>query len=68
MVPQVSFLRWRILQTMTIYLRCDAKPDNLDDPGAHRRYHEKTDFLIKNFDPGILWDDFGIRADVVVSI
>ncbi|KAF8870790.1 hypothetical protein CPB84DRAFT_1692758 [Gymnopilus junonius] len=37
--------------------KCDAKPDNLDDPSSHRRSHEKTDYLIKNFDPGILWDD-----------
>src|ERR1700678_1526443 len=26
----------------------------------------KTDFLLRNFDPGILWDDFGIRSDIVV--
>jgi hypothetical protein len=42
-------------------------PDNLDGPGSHNRSHEKTDFLIKNFDPGVLWDEFGIRDDVVVS-
>ncbi|KAF8889756.1 hypothetical protein CPB84DRAFT_1816420 [Gymnopilus junonius] len=45
--------------------KCDAKPDNLDDPSSHRRSHEKTDYLIKNFDPGILWDEFGIRSDIV---
>ncbi|KAJ7470114.1 hypothetical protein B0H11DRAFT_1730665 [Mycena galericulata] len=45
--------------------KCDAKPDNLDAPGARRRSHEKTDFLITCFDPGTLWDDFGIRSDVV---
>ena len=47
--------------------RCDAKPTNLDGPGSHRRSHEKTDFLIKTFDPGILWDDYGIKHDIVVS-
>ena len=46
--------------------RCDAEPNDLDAPGSHRRTHEKTDFLIKNFDPGILWDEYGIRADIVV--
>ena len=46
--------------------RCDARPDNLDDPGSHRRSHEKTDYLIKNFDPTILWDEYGIRHDIVV--
>ena len=35
-------------------------PDDLDGPGSHHRTHEKTDTLIKKFDPGILWDDFGI--------
>ncbi|KAJ7735044.1 hypothetical protein B0H16DRAFT_1676755 [Mycena metata] len=45
--------------------KCDAKPHHLDTPGARRRTHEKTDFLITCFDPGTLWDEFGIRADVV---
>ncbi|KAJ6472268.1 hypothetical protein DFH09DRAFT_1475959 [Mycena vulgaris] len=45
--------------------KCDANPHHLDSPGARRRSHEKTDFLITCFDPGTLWDDFGIRADVV---
>ena len=48
--------------------RCDAKPDNLDNKDAHRRSHERTDFLIKCFDPGIIWDEHGIRSDVVVSM
>jgi Plavaka transposase len=51
---------------LIIFGRCDAKPDNLDAPCSHRRTHEKTDFLIKNFDPGILWDEYGIRGDIVV--
>ncbi|KAL1673537.1 hypothetical protein EV122DRAFT_255108 [Schizophyllum commune] len=45
--------------------KCDADPDHLDDGGARRRTHEKTDFLIDVFDPGILWSDFGVRDDVV---
>ncbi|KAJ7909124.1 hypothetical protein B0H13DRAFT_2493854 [Mycena leptocephala] len=45
--------------------KCDAKPHHLDAQGARRRTHEKTDFLITCFDPGTLWDEFGIRADVV---
>ncbi|KAJ7150481.1 hypothetical protein C8R43DRAFT_1127959 [Mycena crocata] len=46
--------------------KCDAKPDNLDTPGAHRRKDTKTEFLVTCFDPGTLWDDFGIRSDVIV--
>ncbi|KAJ7263263.1 hypothetical protein B0H12DRAFT_987572, partial [Mycena haematopus] len=45
--------------------RCDAKPHHLDTPGARRRTHKKTDFLITCFDPGTLWDEYGICADVV---
>ena len=44
-----------------------AKPNFLDDASARHRTHEKTEFLINSFNPGILWDDFGIRSDVVVS-
>ncbi|KAJ8489753.1 hypothetical protein ONZ45_g13441 [Pleurotus djamor] len=45
--------------------KCDAKPNHLDDPGAHLRTHEKADFLLDHFDPGIVWDEYGIRSDVV---
>jgi Plavaka transposase len=46
--------------------RCDARPGNLDDFSAHRRTHEKTDLLLRLFDPGIVWDEYGLRSDVVV--
>ena len=46
--------------------RCDATPDNLDDPNAQRSFHEKTDYFFKYFDPGILWNDYSIQSDVVV--
>ncbi|KAJ7162408.1 hypothetical protein C8R46DRAFT_1283311 [Mycena filopes] len=45
--------------------KCDAPPDNLDGEGARLRTQSITEFLITQFDPGILWDDFGIRSDVV---
>ncbi|KII89805.1 hypothetical protein PLICRDRAFT_52959 [Plicaturopsis crispa FD-325 SS-3] len=45
--------------------KCDARPDDLDTQGSLRRTQERTDFTISVFDPGILWDDYGIRADVV---
>jgi hypothetical protein len=35
---------------------------------ARRRGHERTDFIIKCFDPGIAWDNYGIRSDVVVCL
>ncbi|KAF8205901.1 hypothetical protein K438DRAFT_1963678 [Mycena galopus ATCC 62051] len=45
--------------------KCDAKPDNLDAQDARRRKDTKTAFLVTCFDPGTLWDDFGIRSDVI---
>jgi len=41
---------------------------DLDGPGSHQHAHAKTDFFIKNFDPEILWDDFGIWHDIVVCL
>jgi Plavaka transposase len=38
----------------------------LDDALAHLRTHEKTDFLLESFDEGVVWDEYGLRADVVV--
>ncbi|KAF8055570.1 hypothetical protein FPV67DRAFT_1435271 [Lyophyllum atratum] len=45
--------------------KCDARPKDLDTPEALRRSHTMTDVLIEAFDPGILWDEHGIRTDVV---
>lgn len=43
-------------------------PEDLDAPGSRRRRHEITDYLISNFDAGLIWSDYGVRADVVVSL
>ncbi|KAF7354560.1 hypothetical protein MSAN_01369100 [Mycena sanguinolenta] len=46
--------------------KCDTHPDRLDDAeNVHLRAESVTDIMIREFDPGILWDDFGIRSDVV---
>ncbi|KAJ7648519.1 hypothetical protein B0H17DRAFT_1215571 [Mycena rosella] len=45
--------------------QCDVLPDHLDDEGARLRTQTKTNTLIMCFDPGILWDDYGIHADIV---
>ncbi|KAF7372792.1 hypothetical protein MSAN_00485000 [Mycena sanguinolenta] len=45
--------------------KCDARPDALDTPDANLRSHTKTEALIQIFDPGILWDEWGVRADIV---
>ncbi|KAJ6610445.1 hypothetical protein B0H10DRAFT_2166043 [Mycena sp. CBHHK59/15] len=41
--------------------KCDVHPDHLDAEGTHFCSQFKTTL----FDPGILWDDFGIHSDVV---
>ena len=46
--------------------RCDARPENLDNTSIHLQTHEKTDFLLGSFDEGVVWDKYGLRADVVV--
>ncbi|KAF8176827.1 hypothetical protein K438DRAFT_1978871 [Mycena galopus ATCC 62051] len=45
--------------------KCDAHPDRLDAAGARLRNKTKTEVLIDCFDPGILWDDYGLRSDIV---
>jgi len=65
-VPEVLIYFLPLRDFLIFGSRCDALPTDLDGPGSHCRSHEKTDFLIKNFDPGILWDNFGVRYDIVV--
>jgi hypothetical protein len=64
-VPSLFYLIPLLPLADIVPSRCDARPTNLelDSPGSHRRLQEKTDFLI---DPGILWDEFGVRHDIVV--
>jgi len=50
-----------------VWSRCDAPPDNLDDTNAHLQTHEKTDLLLEIFSAGIIWDEYGLQSDVVVS-
>ncbi|KIJ98505.1 hypothetical protein K443DRAFT_9104 [Laccaria amethystina LaAM-08-1] len=56
---------WSFTTTDKKSCRCDALRTDLNGKGSHRCSHKNTDFLIKNFDLGILWDDFGIRHDIV---
>jgi hypothetical protein len=40
----------------------------LDVGNAHLHNHRKTEFLINNWDPGTLWTDFGVHADVSLIV
>jgi hypothetical protein len=53
---------------ISCFQRCEAHPDDLDADGARLRTQTKTEALVMCFDPGILWDEYGIRADIVVRI
>ena len=62
--------RYLILIQANQLFRCEASPNDLDGNfnETRRRRHERTDFIIKCFDPGIVWEKYGIRSDVVVSL
>ena len=53
-----------------LIFRCEASPDDLDGNigETRRRRHERTDFIIKCFDPGVVWEKYGIRSDIVVRL
>jgi hypothetical protein len=68
MVSEVSHLFQLNNPCSQAKIRCEAMPDNLDGDykNTRRRRHERTDIIIQCFDPGTVWDDYGIRTDVVV--
>ncbi|KAJ3792476.1 hypothetical protein GGU11DRAFT_819026 [Lentinula aff. detonsa] len=45
--------------------KCMNQPDCLDSDENRPRTKLKTNLVINAFDPGIVWDDFGSRSDVV---
>ena len=46
--------------------RCTAPPHDLDCEGSCKRSKAKMEFLIGAWEPGTIWTDFGVRADIVV--
>jgi hypothetical protein len=68
LVPKVCFSIILMDQRLTIQCRCDAKPHNLDAGDACLRRQSKTEFLTNNWNPCTLWTDFGVRADITVSL
>jgi len=49
-----------------VFGRCDAPPNNLDDPNARLRTRERTAALLASEDPDSLWYDHGIIPDLQV--
>ena len=62
----IHFEKFDLQKHSNKFDRCNAPPNDLDRPNSHRWTHEKTDFLIRAWDPGTLWSDFGIHADIVI--
>jgi hypothetical protein len=48
------------------FRRCEALPEDMATGVGTRRTHERTDFLVEEFDSKVAWDAFGIYDDVVV--
>ncbi|KAJ8701478.1 hypothetical protein PTI98_000250 [Pleurotus ostreatus] len=49
-----------------VYRRCTALCTELDNPTfAARREKEYTNTLIRTFDPGILWNEYGVDDDII---
>lgn len=57
---------FKVLHSINLY-RCTALPADLDSGMAGRRTHELTDEVLAAFDSDILWDEYGIDADIIVS-
>jgi hypothetical protein len=68
MVSQV-LLRVDSSTSILIYVtpRCTAKPENLDGE-AGLRSHEHTAALADEFSLKMLWEDYGVVGDMIVSL
>ena len=56
------------MPTHTHVSRCTARVDGLDDEICGRRSREHTDMLVEAFELGVLWDEYGLVGDVIVSV
>jgi hypothetical protein len=48
--------------------RCTAQANNLDSGRHVRRSQAHTELLVKEFELGMLWDEYGLVGDVAVRI
>jgi hypothetical protein len=53
---------------LTNVCRCTAPATDLDSKRRVRRSEAHTEQLIEEFEPGVLWDEYGLVVDVVVSV
>ena len=63
-----SFFLWVVLNfELSVHCRCYSFPYELDKSPGTLRDPEHTCWLMREFDPGILWTNHGIDASCVVS-
>lgn len=62
-LPNFAF----IIATDLSHCRCTAPNFDLDAEGPVRRSHEHTDLLVEELELGVLWDEYGLVGDIVVS-
>jgi hypothetical protein len=69
LVPTVYFLSETLHQSSNLRIyRCRAWRENLDEaPDGGRRNREHTDLMVEMLELGVLWTEFGIVGDVIVS-
>ena len=66
-MPEVVVVYPFLTQLLTCLFRCTAPANDLDNGEYGRRSREHTDMLVEEFELGVLWDQYGLVGDVVVS-
>ena len=56
-----------IISRLIIGRRCAALPGDLDGGIAGRRTHDLTDDVLDAFDSKVLWEEYSLDADIIVS-
>jgi hypothetical protein len=51
----------------SISARCTAPPHDFEGKGYVRRSRDHTEALVEGLELGILWDEYGLVGDIVVS-
>lgn len=58
----------KIRGTLTNFFRCTAPAADLDSKRRVRRSQAHTEVVVEAFELGVLWDEYGLVGDVVVSV
>ena len=66
-MPKVHIPITRSNLLLTNIFRCTAPATDLDSDRHVRRSQPHTELLVEAFELGVLWDEYGLVGDVVVS-